>query len=116
MGLFISCCRIPPPLNHDAQEQDHSLIANSSGQAEIKQIIAHNRHSPRITALLEGSRLPFKATTLQLSESSPIEEDLERIMTSLSPPARPARPGKPADDDSEDEGGVVGEMDSTDNT
>jgi hypothetical protein len=113
MGLFVSCCRIPPPLNPEAQEQDHSLIANSSGQAEIKQIIEHNRHAPRITALLEGSSRPFKATALEPSESSSIEEDLKRMMPSPSPPVRP---DKPSDDDSEDEGGIAGEMDSTDST
>jgi hypothetical protein len=113
MEHFVHCCRIPPPLNPERQQQGHSLITSSSGQSEMKQIIEHNRHARWITALLNVNHLPFKAMAVELSGSSSMEDDLERIMLS---PSRRFAPGRPVDNDSDDEGGVTGEIDSMDST
>jgi hypothetical protein len=88
------------------------LISNSGNKAVVDDLVKRRRRAPHTTPLLEGGRPTFGETCSEPSDSSPVEKELRGILPAADIAA--ARLRKNADDDSEDEGGFVGEMDSPD--
>jgi hypothetical protein len=94
---------------------DHVLISNSASKAVVDELVTRHRRAHHTTPLLEGGRPTFRETCSEQSDSSPVEEGLRRIQPGCAGSEfAPARLGKKAADDSEDEAGFVGEMDSPD--
>jgi hypothetical protein len=126
MGFLLSCCKTRtsakeherngqvlmegPKLNGKANERKSAaFMAKSRSKREIKGSAAPNRSNGRVIELVEGGRSPFQVT----DDSSPgVEPSVLGFFEAKGPASEKVRLITHAD--TEDEGGIPGEMDSSD--
>jgi hypothetical protein len=93
---------------------DHALITDPSNKSEINAIVKRNCDARHTMPLMEDSRLSFRDTANGRGESSRSDENLDEMLP-VSPDLAIRMPQN-ADRSSEDEGGVPGDIDSTDDS
>jgi hypothetical protein len=113
MGLGL-CCAWSESVPTESDEQAHTLIVSSTSKAEIDALVKVRRRSrsARTLPLLEVAHAPFELTSPEVSSDSPIQPSL---LLEVADDARVSQNLRElALEDSEDEGGIAGELDSTD--
>jgi hypothetical protein len=112
MGALFPCCRTHSVLSDEMD--DHALISDANSKSEIKAVVGRNRRAGHTMPLMEDSRLLFRDTVNGHGESSASDDNLGEILP-MSPDLVIYAPEK-SNGSSDDEGGVAGEMDSSDDS
>jgi hypothetical protein len=118
MGNLFTCCQLRAA-PRDEESQAQVLMANSHAKQEIEHIVLENRSLGRVLPLVKGVRTPFKATDNRGS-SLPVDSPPEKLFPASSPVSGSLDPTGTFEglsiqlNSSDDEGGIAGELDSSD--
>jgi hypothetical protein len=108
MGFLLSCCK-PRANAKESERQDQVLMEKSRKKRISNPPLPQHRSNGRVIELVEAVRSPFQSPD---DISSPVEPSVLRFFGGTGPASEEER--LIVHPDTEDESGVPGEMDSSD--